>query len=293
VPRCRFQNFSSRPGINREINQRTSNEGGWRDGDKIRFRFGFPEKIGGWVKKSSNSFLGACRALHPWVTLSGNRLIGVGTSSKVLRRARRRVLTTSRRCGLTTAAGDVTFAAATGSATLTVTDVRRTARWPGTFVTFSGATSLGRHVITADVLNQEYQIVDVSSTTTTYTIDCARGLHVRCHAITDGRRRLVPTPVAANASDTSDGGAFCRRGVSGHHRVSATAVCGHRLGRRHVGPRHVGQRRVNSTCDHGRRCGFGSHDNFGEDLLIFNRAATADIYYWDSLRRLGARGRGA
>ena len=70
-----------RPGINREITS-YSNEGGWDDCDKVRFRFGFPEKIGGWEKRSSNSFLGSCRSLIPWVTLNNTHLIGVGTSTK-------------------------------------------------------------------------------------------------------------------------------------------------------------------------------------------------------------------
>ena len=68
-------------GINRETTS-YSNEGGWFDGDKIRFRMGFPEKIGGWVKNSDNAFLGTCRALHPWVALSGEKYIGVGTGLK-------------------------------------------------------------------------------------------------------------------------------------------------------------------------------------------------------------------
>ena len=70
-----------KPGINRETTS-YSNEGGWFDGDRIRFRMGFPEKIGGWVKNSDNAFLGTCRALHPWVALSGEKYIGVGTGLK-------------------------------------------------------------------------------------------------------------------------------------------------------------------------------------------------------------------
>lgn len=109
-----------RPGINREITN-YSNEGGWRDGDKIRFRFGYPEKIGGWVKKSAKSFLGACRALHPWVTLSSDKLIGVGTSSKyyVEQGGGYNDITPLR---LTTSAGDATFSATSGSSTITVTE---------------------------------------------------------------------------------------------------------------------------------------------------------------------------
>jgi len=73
--------FQFKPGLNREITS-YSNEGGWFDGDKIRFRFGFPEKIGGWLKQSTASYLGVARSLHPWVTLQRNQYLGVGTNKK-------------------------------------------------------------------------------------------------------------------------------------------------------------------------------------------------------------------
>ena len=70
-----------RSGVNKETTS-YSNEGGWFDVDKVRFRSGFPEKIGGWTKQSENSFLGTCRSLHPWVALDGSRFVGVGTNRK-------------------------------------------------------------------------------------------------------------------------------------------------------------------------------------------------------------------
>ena len=57
------------PGINRESTS-YSNEGGWYDMDKVRFRMGYPEKIGGWTKLGIKSFLGSCRALHSWRTIA-------------------------------------------------------------------------------------------------------------------------------------------------------------------------------------------------------------------------------
>ena len=59
-----------------------SNEGGYVDGDKIRFRNGFPEKFGGWVKQNTNTYEGSARRLHNWVTLDGSDLLGVGTHLK-------------------------------------------------------------------------------------------------------------------------------------------------------------------------------------------------------------------
>ena len=76
-----LQKLQFRPGINRETTS-YSNEGGWFDMDKVRFRFGYPEKIGGWIQQSSNSFLGTARALHPWVALDGTNYLGVGTNLK-------------------------------------------------------------------------------------------------------------------------------------------------------------------------------------------------------------------
>ncbi len=98
-----------RPGINRETTS-YSNEGGWFDMDKVRFRFGYPEKIGGWEKSSSTYFLGTCRALHPWVALSGERYLGVGTHLKyyINEGGGYNDITPLR---ATTSAGDVTFSA--------------------------------------------------------------------------------------------------------------------------------------------------------------------------------------
>jgi len=73
--------FQFKPGVNREVTS-YCNEGGWFDMDKVRFRFGFPEKIGGWLRNSNQAFLGTCRALHPWVALDGTQYVGVGTHLK-------------------------------------------------------------------------------------------------------------------------------------------------------------------------------------------------------------------
>jgi hypothetical protein len=70
-----------KPGVNRE-NTRYTNEGGWYESDKVRFRQGTPEKIGGWARISQNTFIGVCRSLWNWVTLAGQNLLGIGTSSK-------------------------------------------------------------------------------------------------------------------------------------------------------------------------------------------------------------------
>ena len=70
-----------RPGINKETTS-YSNKGGWNDCDLVRFRFGYPEKLGGWEKYSSNTFLGSSRSLHSWANLEGNKYLGIGTEIK-------------------------------------------------------------------------------------------------------------------------------------------------------------------------------------------------------------------
>ena len=108
-----------RPGINRDVTS-YSNEGGWVDSEKVRFRLGFPEKIGGWVKYSSNVFLGTCRALHTWVTLNGTQYLGLGTHLKYYIEIGQSFndITPIRK----TSTNSITFAATDGSSTITVTD---------------------------------------------------------------------------------------------------------------------------------------------------------------------------
>ena len=77
-----LQQFAFRPGIVKEGTSLTA-EGGWFDGNLVRFRMGFAEKIGGWEKYISSSYLGTGRALHPWVNRDGTKLLGLGTGFKL------------------------------------------------------------------------------------------------------------------------------------------------------------------------------------------------------------------
>jgi len=169
-----------KPGIVSDITS-YSNEGGFVDGDKVRFRFGFPEKFGGWEKYSPNQYLGSARRLHNWVALDGSDFMGIGTHLKYYIEEGQTFndITPIRQ---TTGAGDVTFSATNGSTTITVTDPAHGANEKD-FVTFSGAVSLGG-TITATILNAEFQIVSLISSNA-YTITSS---------------------VAANSSDTGNGG---------------------------------------------------------------------------------------
>jgi len=256
-----------RPGVNKE-NTSYSNEGGWSDSDKIRFRFGFPEKIGGWTRQSDYSFLAPCRALHSYVTLQGSLLMAVGTRFKfyINEGGFYYDITPIR---ATTAAGDVTFGATNGSSTIDVADTGHGAV-TGDFVTFSGAASLGGQ-ITANVLNQEYQITVVDENN--YTIE-ARTVSTIA-SITDNGV-LNPTPVTADGSDTGNGGAS----VVGTYQINSglgVVVTGTGWGSGVWGRGTWGSSSTLSTVNNVRLWGI---DNFGEDLL-FN-ARDGGIYYWDT-----------
>ncbi len=266
-----------RPGVNREVTSYT-NEGGWFDIDHVRFQKGFPEKIGGWQKSSSNSFLGTCRALHPWVSLDRDRYIGVGTHLKyyIDEGGFYNDITPIR---LTTAAGDVTFAATNGSYTITVTDASHGAV-VNDFVTFSGAASLGGN-ITAAVLNQEYQITEIVDNNS-YKID-ARAANTPIYDITvDGQ--LTPTYVTANGSDSGNGGGS----VVGAYQINTgldITVSGAGWGAGTWSRGTWGSASTDPIVSNTIR--LWSHDNFGEDLLINVR--DGGIYYWDQTGTVNTR----
>jgi len=168
-----------KPGINREITK-YSNEGGWVDCDKIRFRFGYPEKFGGWEKMSSNTYEGTARRLHNWLALDGSNFLGVGTHLKYyIEEGGTFNDVTPVRASTT---NSTTFAATNGSANITVTETNHGAA-ENDFVTFSNAVSLGGNV-TATILNAEHQIVSVTNANT----------------------YVITVSVTANASDSGNGG---------------------------------------------------------------------------------------
>ena len=267
-----------KPGVNRETTSYT-NEGGWYDVDKVRFRFGMPEKIGGWEKFATSSYLGTARAMHPWVALDNSRLIGIGSSLKYYINQDGGLFYDITPVRNTTAAGDVTFSATNGSSTITVTDLNHGCV-VNDFMTFSGATSLGGN-ITADVLNQEYYVVSVIDDNN-YTIT-ARTAGTTIQDITvDGA--LSPTPVLADGSDTGNGGASCVAAYQVSVGLDTTATgAGWGVGTWSRGA--WGSAATTPIVTNTLR--IWSHDNFGEDLLMNVR--NGGIYYWDKTGGLTSR----
>jgi len=178
-----------KPGIVSDITS-YSNEGGYVDGDKIRFRLGFPEKIGGWVKANPNQYEGTARSLHNWSALDGSNFLGLGTTFKyyIEEGGSFNDITPDR----ATTTNGITFAATNGSATLTVTDSAHGAV-EGDFVVIAGAATLGG-VVTAAVLNKEHQIVTVPN----------------------GNTYTIVVSATANGSDTGTGGS----GVDGVYQIN-------------------------------------------------------------------------
>ena len=250
-----LQKFIFNPGINKEGTDYTA-EGGWFDGNLVRFRKGLPEKIGGWVKYLTSSIKGKGRKLHAYVTLNGTRIFSVGTTFKLYWQEGDNYndITPIRS---TTSAGDVTFSATNGSSTITVNDTAHGADL-NDFVTFSGAASLGGNV-TAAVLNQEYQVTAVTSANA-FTITAKD---------TDGNT------VTANSSDTGNGGSS----TVGEYQISVgldVFIDGTGWS---AGAWGSGTWGSTSSLAANNQLRLWSIDNFGEDLIANVRAG--GVFYWD------------
>ena len=258
-----LQPLDFNPGINKESTSYTA-EGGWFDGNLVRFKKGYAEKIGGWEKYNLVSYEGTGRKLHNWVNLAGTKLLGLGTRFKLYLQegANYNDITPLR---ATTSAGDVTFAASNGSNTITITDASHGAT-ANDFVTFSGAASLG-DVITAAVLNHNYQINSVINANS-YTIlaTAANG-----------------TSVSASSSDTSNGGGST---VGAYEITGGLDVF---VGSTGWSADAWGSSTWGSTSSlaANNQLRLWSMDNFGEDLIANPRAG--NIYYWDNTGGFGAR----
>jgi len=247
-----------KPGVNRE-NTRYTTEGGWYESDKVRFRQGNPEKIGGWIQYSLFTFLGVCRSLWNWVTLAGQNLIGVGTSLKFyinqggayydITPVRKIVNPMLGSSGL----GNP-FTAVSGSYVITVFDTAHGCN-SDDFVLFTGATGLGTS-ITAAVLNNVlgYRVTKVDANT--YTITVAVPANATDAAASPGGGAVVVATYLINVATevqtpfTGWGGGGWGLGAWGTNQVAGAPLQ------------------------------LWTQSNFGEDL-IFGPSGGA-IYYWNA-----------
>jgi hypothetical protein len=185
-----MQKLQFKPGVNRDQSNYT-NEGGWYACDRIRFRSGQPQKIGGWIKSNAQVLIGICRQMFTWISSFSDNLMAVGTNAKLYIDAGNNLydITPLQHTSTTLGAAAGPFTASVGSSTLTVSYSTDTAYNPevGNYVTYAGATGLGGN-ITAAILNAKfgYEILTVDTTAKTYTISVT---------------------ATANGSDTNKGGA--------------------------------------------------------------------------------------
>ena len=247
-----------KPGVNKE-NTRYTTEGGWYEADKIRFRQGNPESIGGWVQTSTNVFLGICRSLWNWVLLDGRNIIGVGTNLKFyLENGGAYYDITPLRASSTI--NNNPFVATNGSAVITVTDTSHGAS-TGDFVTFSSATGLGGN-ITAAVLNANYQITVLTANTYTFV--------------------ATATANATDAAGSPGGGAS----VLAAYEISIGPATQIPLTGWGAGGWGLGTWGNGLTSTSALR--LWSQQNFGEDLVFNPRGG--GLYYWDGSNPLITRG---
>lgn len=158
-----LQKLIFKPGVNRE-NTRYTNEGTWWDMDKVRFRSGTPEKLGGWVSVGAQVFKGVARSLHNWVTLTGENLVAVGTHLKMyIERGEAYYDITPVRATFTPLTNPFTTGAP-GSSVVTVT-VAGHGAITNDFVTFSGAATVDG--ILSTTLNAEFQVTVINASTFT------------------------------------------------------------------------------------------------------------------------------
>lgn len=251
-----LKKLTLKAGVNRE-NTRYTNENGWYESEKVRFRQGTPEKIGGWTRISASSYLGTCRSLWNWTSVGGANYLGVGTNLKfyIERAGVYNDVTPVRETVLLSNP----FTAVTVSPFSTTITVVSTAHGcvTGDFVTFSGAVSLGGN-ITAAVLNREYQVTVLDGNTFTFT-----------------------ATAISTAADTGHGGTA----VIAQYQINigsavTTPTFGWGSGGWGTGPYGVGTTSTTSIR-------LWSQSNFGENLVFGYRGGP--IYYWTTAGGLTTR----
>ena len=240
-----LQKLQLRPGTNRESTT-YANEGGWYASDQIRFRSGFPEKLGGWVRYSTYAFVGVCRNMWNWVALNGTNLLGVGTNQKyyVENGGEFHDITPLRNTTIITL-GANPISVTNGSKKVLITASGHGAT-AGSYVTFSGATAVGGITVSG-----EYEIIEVP----------------------DGNSYYIASPTAATSTATGGGSA-----VGVYYQLNAgnsvyTTGVGWGAGTWSRGTWGSG-----TTVGVGQQLSLWTSDNFGQDLVISPRLGAP--YYW-------------
>ena len=243
-----LQKIALKPGINREGTD-YSGSGGWYDGNKIRFRSGLPEKIGGWTQAYSYQYAGVCRILWSWLDSDSISIYtGAGTNLKYYIISGGSYYDITPIVFTSTLSGAIV--ATNGSNVLTITDATSTPNI-GDYIIISGAVSLGGNMIAA-VLNQEFVVTTIVSST----------------------QFTVVATATANASDTGTGGTAIQ--IQYEYPVGLDVyITGTGWG---AGPYSRGGWGSAFSVGIGQQLRLWSNDNFGTDLVIAPRGGA--IAYW-------------
>jgi len=244
------------PGINKEVTKYT-NEAGWSDCDKVRFRQGYPEKIGGWTRHGSNTFTGVCRSLHQWISLAFVKYTGLGTNVKFMVETGQNYFdVTPLRTTVTLGANPIKTTDESTSIEITHTDHGATL---GSYVTLSGVpignvggvphTDINKeHVITEIVSTSKYKVVVATEATSTVSAGGGSSV-VAAYQINVGPDFQIPVD-GWSSSDWNDGTFNGGNGGAESLRLWSQA-------------------------------------NYGEDLIIGPRGG--ELYYWDTSAGTGTR----
>jgi hypothetical protein len=245
-----LQKLEFRPGLNREGTD-YANEGGWYDGDKVRFRSGFPEKLGGWTRLSNNQFIGVCRSMWNWVAINGSNYLGLGTSKKYYIESGTVFNNITPYIYNDSPALNGPFAVVTGNTTMTITDAQYAPNI-GDYITITGAVGLGGN-ITATILNSDFVVTGVGSGNYTVTL-----------------------PITPGAGNTGTGGSAVV--IYYEYPVgNDVATVGTGWG---AGPWSRGSWGSGYTSGIPQQLRLWSNDNFGQDLIIAPRGGA--IAYWSA-----------
>ena len=246
-----LQKLVFKPGVNRE-NTNYGGEGGWFESDKVRFRSGWPEKIGGWsnlaafVNGTANSFKGVARSMWNWITLTYDNLNAVGTSCKVyVENGGAYNDITPRTAASPVSLANNPFATTSGSTLVTVTASAH-GTTAGTYVTFAGASTFNGVTISG-----EYEIITVP----------------------DGNSYTIIS--ATSASGTGSGGGASVTATYDLAAGLAVYTVGNGWG---AGAWSRGGWGSAATVGVGQQLRLWTMDNYGQDLILAPRGG--DIYYW-------------
>lgn len=237
-----------KPGLVRDMTEYSAS-GSWYDCDKVRFRLGLPEKIGGWVKKIENQFLGTCRCMVSWSLLSGASYLALGTTKKFY------VSDGSSYTDVTPLRSDVRlganpFAVVDTTTTMTVSDTAHGATL-GDFVTFSGATTFAG--LSSGDLNREFEITEIVDANSYKVV-----LPNPATSTTSGGGSSVDAAYQINIGiNTAFSGLGWGAGTWGHDTWGSDAESGSLI-----------EPRVWTA------------DSFGQDLIACVR--NGNIYHWDA-----------